>query len=66
MNNSRFGHSIGLSSDGNTLIAGIPWEDESRVYVYSGASASWSQRGTPLSTGDVVAISSDGIRVAVR
>ena len=61
----RFGHSIGLSSDGNTLIAGMPWKDESRVYVYSGASTVWSQRGTPLSTGDVVAISSDGIRVAV-
>ena len=42
-----------------------PWKDESRVYVYSGASTVWSQRGTPLSTGDVVAISSDGIRVAV-
>jgi uncharacterized repeat protein (TIGR01451 family) len=74
--NPVFGHSVGLSSDGNTFIAGGPSDSSSAgaawIFTYSGG---WSQSGTKLvgsgATGSTsqqgysVAISGDGETVII-
>ena len=75
--NDRFGFSVSLSSDGNKLIAGGPYNDgngsdsgHARVFQWNGEN--WIQQNTDIdgeaagdNCGSSVVISGDGTRVAI-
>ncbi|SHO54733.1 hypothetical protein [Vibrio quintilis] len=75
-----FGYNVALSSDGNTLAVGAPYEDNTgnvaysgAVYLFSNSSGSWTQTaylkapnpGTGDGFGYRVALSHDGSTLAV-
>ena len=75
----RFGYSVAVSDDGNTLVVGAPWENGSRgaVRVFTKASsANWTSSATGVTLhagsrrvasahfGNRVAISGDGSTIA--
>ena len=73
----RSGYSVSLSSDGNTVSIGAPYNngtgsDAGHVRVYNWNGASWAKRGTDIdgeaaldSSGYSVSLSSDGNTVAI-
>jgi len=75
--NDQSGHSVSISSDGNTIAIGAPYNDGSasnsghvRVYQWSGTS--WTQKGSDINgestndqSGSSVSISADGNTVAI-
>ncbi len=69
-----FGQSVRLSSDGNRLAIGTPWNDDNygHVRVYEWSDSTWTQLGADIDgdaaseyTGFSVSLSSDGNRLAV-
>ena len=69
--NVRFGHSVSLSNDGDTLAAGAPGTSTSTgavlVYTWNSGTSSWDLRGTAIAgtqtfeeTGEDIALSGDG------
>lgn len=78
-NKGRFGWTVSLSSDGNTVASGQPGKSagldkngQVRVYRYSNIDSTWYQLGNDINgefpgdhLGDSVALSSDGETVAV-
>ena len=69
-----FGRSVSLSSDGNRLAIGTPWNDDNsgHVRVYEWSDSTWTQLGADIDgdataqyTGFSVSLSSDGNRLAV-
>jgi hypothetical protein len=75
INNTNFSESVSLSSDGNTLAVGAPYESSSAgaVRVYTRAGTTWSLQTTTQLTsgvasgqfGNSVYLSSDGNTLAV-
>jgi hypothetical protein len=74
--NDASGFSVALSSDGNTLAIGAPWNDVNaghvRVYVWNSGTSAWIQRGSDIDgeatddfSGFSVALSSDGNTLAI-
>ncbi|MBX2845600.1 MAG: T9SS type A sorting domain-containing protein [Saprospiraceae bacterium] len=75
--NDRFGASVALSQDGSRLIAGAPLNDGTaasagHARVFEEAGGIWTQVGTDIEAetggdnfGTAVAISNDGLRIAV-
>jgi hypothetical protein len=73
------GYSVSLSSDGNTVAIGAPYNDgagsnagQLRVYDWNAVSVSWAKRGLDIdgeAAGDLsgysVSLSSDGNTVAI-
>ena len=76
---AKFGFSISISADGNTVAAGAPysdgngpWSGNTRVYKWSVRSSAWSQLGNTIlgvakydNCGYAVSLSSDGTTLAV-
>ena len=69
-----FGRSVSLSSEGNRLAIGTPWNDDNsgHVRVYEWLDSKWAQLGADIDgdatapyTGFSVSLSSDGNRLAV-
>jgi hypothetical protein len=69
-----FGRSVSLSSDGNRLAIGTPWNDDNsgHVRVYEWSDSTWTQLGADIDgdaaakyTGFSVSLSSDGNRLAI-
>jgi hypothetical protein len=70
---SEFGYAVAISSDGNTVVASIPFGSSPTIYVFAPTNGSWSNGGTllaELTTTDVapilgssLAISSDGATI---
>ena len=77
--NMRYGGSVGISSDGNTVIVGAygdkggaSTEWTGAVYIYVRSGTTWSQQARIIDNvaggyffGSIVSISSDGLTVAV-
>ena len=75
--NDQSGHSVSMSSDGNTVAIGAPYNDGAagnaghvRVYEWSGTA--WTQKGADINgeatndqSGSSVSLSSDGNTVAI-
>jgi hypothetical protein len=70
------GHSVALSSDGNTLAVGAPGDDSETgaVWIYTRSGVSWSQQGSKLigsgasagsKSGYHVSLTSDGDTLAI-
>ena len=73
------GNSVALSTDGNTLAIGAPYNDGGasnaghvRVYVWNSSTSAWVQRGSDINgeakddwSGSSVALSSDGNTLAI-
>lgn len=76
---SRFGWSVGVSNDGNTIVVGAPkdgtggFSGSGSAYIFSRTGSTWTEQvkltnPTPVASGDFgisVAISGDGLRVAI-
>ena len=68
--NDEFGYSVAISNDGNTIVAGAPWEDYSvyhnsgAVYIFTKSNGSWSQQAK-LVTSDAYDWSKFGWSVAI-
>jgi hypothetical protein len=69
-----FGQSLSLSSDGNRLAIGTPWNNDNygHVRIYEWSDSTWTQLGADIDgdataqyTGFSVSLSSDGNRLAV-
>ncbi len=77
MPNDQLGFSVSLSADGQTLAAGIPFNDDNgnnagQVKVYKLISGVWTQQGTNINgelafdfSGWAVSLSADGLTVAI-
>jgi hypothetical protein len=76
---SRFGWSVAVSNDGNTMVVGAPkdstggFSGSGSAYIFSRTGSTWTEQvkltnPTPVASGDFgisVAISGDGLRVAI-
>jgi hypothetical protein len=69
--NDKFGHSVAISGDGNTIVIGAPGKNQAYLFTRPTATGNWSP-GTPLGGpketdgfGDMVAISADGTRITI-
>jgi hypothetical protein len=63
----RFGYSVSISSDGNTLAVGSTYESSyaGRVRVYTRSGTAWSLQTSPALTSGVVAVSQFGNSVSL-
>ncbi len=75
---SQFGYSVDIAADGNTWIAGAPWQDPTGTFnggtaqVFTWNGESWEKRGSTIRgtntedyLGKSVAISDDGNTIAI-
>jgi len=63
----EFGHSVALSSDGNTALVGAPDENGrvGAVWVFTRSGATWTQQGTQLTGSGEIGAGSFGSSVAL-